>query len=140
LRDGREQSFMVKLAERPIRDQTGQTAPTSGAPAGERPRPDDDTVLGLTVRDLDRGASDRLDLPRQMKGVLITRVEPLTGAVDADVQRGSVLLKINRKAIGSAPESRRIARASRPGDVLALYVYVPDLDQRKLLTVRVDER
>jgi len=26
----------------------------------------------------------------------------------------------------------------RPGDVLALYLYYPDLDQRRLVTVRVD--
>ena len=33
-----------------------------------------------------------------------------------------------------------IASVARPGDVLALYVYVPGPKQRKLLTVRVDER
>ena len=28
----------------------------------------------------------------------------------------------------------------RPGDVLTLYVFVPDLDERQLKTVRVEDR
>ena len=35
---------------------------------------------------------------------------------------------------------QRIARAARPGDVMALYVYVPDIDSRRVVTVRVEER
>jgi hypothetical protein len=35
---------------------------------------------------------------------------------------------------------RRIAKGTRVGDILTLYVYVPDLDQRQLKTIRVEER
>ena len=42
-----------------------------------------------------------------------------------------------RPAIG---DYRRVARAARPGDILTFYVYAPDLDQRKLMTVRVEDR
>jgi hypothetical protein len=47
-------------------------------------------------------------------------------------------MEVNRKPVESASEYRKIARASHPGDVLALYLYYPDLDQRRLVTVRVD--
>jgi len=136
-RDGREQTITVKLAERPPREraaQPRQTAPSLNA------RPESTPVLGLTVRDLDATAFNRLDLPGQTRGVLITRVEPLSPAFDAELQRDTVLIEINRKAVGSAEEFRRIAGASHPGDVVALYVYVPELDQRKLVTVRVEDR
>ena len=49
-------------------------------------------------------------------------------------------LEINRQLVTSVADFRRAASAARPGDVLALYVYVPGPKQRKLLTVRVDER
>jgi serine protease Do len=136
LRDGRDHTFTVKLAERPAR----------GAGRVERPeppavnRPGQDSIFGLTVRDLDATAFNRLNLPRQTRGVLITRVEPLSASFDADVQRETVLLEINRKPIGSAAEFRRLAGATRPGDVVALYVYVPDVEQRRLLTVHVEDR
>ena len=50
-----------------------------------------------------------------------------------------MLLEINREPIGSAAEYRRIARAARPGDVLALYVYSPG-GQREIKTIRVEDR
>ena len=71
-------------------------------------------MLGLTVRDLDAGAFNRFELPRQTRGVLITRVEPLSSSFDADVERGSVLLEINRQPIQSADDYRRLARRRTP--------------------------
>jgi serine protease Do len=136
-RDGRDQTIAVKLAERPPRERAAQ--PRQAAPSVNT-RPELTPVLGLTVRDLDANAFNRLDLPTQTRGVLITRVEPLSAAFDAELQRDTVLIEINRKAVRSAEEFRRIAGASQPGDVVALYVYVPELDQRKLVTVRVEDR
>jgi serine protease Do len=136
MRDGREYTFTVKLAERPPRTLVS-TEPAS-TPRGNRPS--QDLVLGLTVRDLDAGAFNRYQLPRQTRGVLITRVEPLSVAFDADVESGSVLLEINRKPIQSAEDYRRLALEANPGDILTLYLYSPELQQRQLKTVRVEER
>jgi serine protease Do len=136
VRDGREQTVTVKLSERPQR--TIASAEPPRMPAG--PRPDLDPVLGLTVRDLDATAFNRLRLRREMRGVLITRVEPLSAAFDADIQRNAVLLEINRRPLESAAEYRRIALAARPGDILALYLFSPELAQYQLKTVRVEDR
>jgi serine protease Do len=137
LRNGREESLAVKLAERPGREasrtsQPGGTLDRNGAGPGP--------LLGLTVRDLDALAFNRLKLPSETRGVLITRVEPMSSAFDADLQRSMVLMEINRHPVESVGDYRRIAGAAHTGDVLALYVYAPDLGQRKLLTVRVDDR
>jgi serine protease Do len=140
MRDGREQTVLLKLAERPARDNASARAQELPQPA-DRARSTGDTILlGLNVRDLDRQTTDKLELPRQTRGVLITRVEPMSASFDAGLERGTVLLELNRQAVESVGEYRRLARAARPGDILTLYVYVPDLDQKKLLTVRVDER
>lgn len=137
LRDGREESVSVKLAERPARAKSTRAGdPPAAEP--ERRASDPDLALGLTVRDLDTAAFNRLQLPSKTRGVLITRVEPLSSSFDAEIQRGTVLLEVNRQPIRSSADYRWIARGARPGDVLSLYLYVPDLDQRRLLTVRVD--
>jgi serine protease Do len=141
VRDGHDQTLTVKLAERPARDRQDRAEPSSPAPAPERSRTDpDNTPLGLTVRDLDRQMADRLDVPNEVRGVLITRVEGMSSSFDGGIERGTILLEINRHRIGSAAEYRRIARAARPGDVLTLYIYAPDLEQRQLKTIRVEER
>jgi S1-C subfamily serine protease len=92
------------------------------------------------VRDLDAAAFNRLRLPREMRGVLIARVDPLSATFDADVQRGTVLMEINRKPIMSVADYDRIVAGVRPGDVLTLYIYTPEIAQRQLKTVRLDDR
>jgi len=136
LRDGREETFTVKLAERPA-----HVAPNARAAAGDRAAPGPDSLLGISVRDLDASAFNRLTLPSWTRGVLVTRIEPMSASFDADLHRNTVILEINRKAVATAADYRRIASAARPGDVLTLYVYEPQpVDSRKLVTVRVDDR
>ena len=140
IRDGREEAVTVKLAERPTRE-TGDSRGGGPAAPADRSKADPDVPLGLVVRDLDRQTADRLDIPRPVRGgVLVTRVEPLSPSFDAGVERGVVLLEINREHVDSTADYRRLARAAHPGDVLALYLYFPDLEQRKLVTVRVEAR
>ena len=137
VREGREQDLMVKLAERPSRERAPQA---QASPSPDRNRSDADPLFGLTVRDLDRQMLDRLALTRAVKGVLITRVEPLSSAFDGGIARGTILLEINRQPVDSVADYRRIARAAHRGDVLTLYVYSPEIDQRQIKTLRVEDR
>jgi S1-C subfamily serine protease len=84
--------------------------------------------------------AERLDVPSDVRGVLITRVEGMSSSFDGGIERGTILLEINRQRIESAAEYRRVARAARAGDILTLYIYAPDLEQRQLKTIRVEER
>ena len=139
IRDGYNQTLVVKLSERPARDRSDKAEP-SPAPAVRSKSDADNLLLGLNVRDIDRSTADRFELPKQIRGVLITRVEPMSSSFDGGIERGTVLLEINRQRVASVAEYRRIARAARAGDILTLYVYAPDLDQRQLKTIRVEDR
>jgi serine protease Do len=139
LRDGREQTIPVKLAERPAAGATA-TPPTPSPAPSAAPALTPEGLLGLTVRELDAAAFNRLDLPASTRGLLITRVEPMSASADADLRRNTVLLEINRRSVTSIGEYTRLASAARPGDVLAFYVFLPDIQQRKLITVRVEDR
>jgi len=138
IRDGRSQALTVKLDQRPARER-GDKA-DSPAPPASGSKADPDSLLGLTVRDIDRQTADRLELPGQMHGVLITRVEAMSSSFDGGIERGTVLLEVNRQRVESVGDYRRIARAAHSGDILTLYIYAPDLDQRQLKTIRVEER
>jgi serine protease Do len=123
----------VKLAERPPRDRA------AGAVPEELPQPSSQrgSALGLSVRELDREYARRVDLPADAAGVVIARVDPWGSAFDADVERGWVLLEINRQPVRSVADYRRLTSGLRSGDVVALYVFKPDVG-RALHTVRVD--
>jgi S1-C subfamily serine protease len=64
----------------------------------------------------------------------------MSSSFDGGIERGTVLLEINRQPIESVADYRRAARAARPGDILTLYIYSPDLEQRQLKTIRVEDR
>ena len=62
----------------------------------------------------------------------------MSPAFDADVERGQILLEINRQPIRSIGDFRRLTGRARAGDVLTLYLYKPEDEQRALLTVKVE--
>jgi serine protease Do len=136
-RDGRQQTVTVKLAERP----PSSPDPRPDASPSAAPDPNPDLSLGLTVRDLDATAFNRLNLPSRTRGVLITSVSAMSASFDAEIQRNSVILEIDRQPIRSVADYRRVAARVRPGDVLTFYLYEPlPIDSRKLVTVRIDDR
>ena len=137
VRDGRAMTLPVKLAERPARDRY----PTD-QPQDDRPQPSNQRgpALGLSVRELDRDFSGRLRLPPDLTGVVVSHVEPMSPGFDAEIERGHVVLEINRQPVRSIDEFRRLTSSARPGDVLAIYLYIPEIQQRRLSTVRIDER
>jgi serine protease Do len=136
VREGRPQTVTVRLGERPSR-QAGRVV-DEASPV----RPSSNAVmpLGLNVRDIDNATARRLRLPSGVTGVVVTRVDPLSSAHDAGIQRDQIVMEINRRPINSADAYNRLARAANPGDVLAVYVYTPGTEQRSIRAVRVDAR
>jgi serine protease Do len=138
IRDGRPMSVLVKLAERPPRDDAEESDPRPSDLPGPSRNVASGARLGMAVRELDREFRRRHDLPRGVQGVIVTRVEPMSPAFDAEIERGHVLLELNRAPVTSVEEYARLTKSVRPGDVLTVYLYVPERDQRSLRTVRVE--
>ena len=134
LRDGRALNVAVKLAERPQRNVADAGDARRPLPARDRPS------LGLSVRELDRAFASRYRLPDGTEGVVVSRVEPMSPAFDADIQRGHVVLEVNRQRVRTIEDFQRLTATARPGDVITLYVYKPELNQRALETIKIDER
>jgi serine protease Do len=135
VRDGRALNVPVKLAERPARDRR----PIERGDLQPQPSSQRGPALGLFVRELDAEFAARFKLPDGTQGVVVSRVEPMSPAFDADIERGHVLLEINRQPVQSIDDYRRITSTARPGDVLMLYLYKPEIEQRALLTVKIDQ-
>jgi serine protease Do len=135
LRDGRSMNITLKLAERPQRDRRGFEQAPRPVPSTYRGSP-----VGISVRELDDASAGRLSLPEGMRGVIVSRVEPMSPAFDADIERGHIVLEINRQTVASVGDFQRMTARARPGDILTMYVYKPELNQRTLETVKLDQR
>jgi serine protease Do len=132
LRDGRMVTLAVKLAERPQRER--RTDGDATVPSGSRGTP-----LGIAVRSLDPDFATRYRVPDSLRGVVVVRVDAVSPALDADIERGDVILEIDRQPIRSVDDYDRAVANVRPGDVLAIYLFKPSVDERRLSTVRIDE-
>jgi len=133
VRDGRAMNVPVKLAERPARD----PEPVQ-LDEGARPTSRTGSLLGMLVREIDVEFAARFNLPKGMHGVVVSRVDPMGPAYDADIDRGNILLEINRQPVQSIDDFRRLTANARSGEVMALYLYKPEGPRRELRTVKVD--
>jgi serine protease Do len=136
VRDGRARQITVKLAERPNRVADRSTT----TPAERSVQRNGPGELGLSLIEIDEANSHRFDVPPGMTGLLVQRVEPLSAASDAGIERGQVLLEINRTAVPTVAAFRRLVNEVPAGGVMAVYLYDPDLEQRAIRTLHTESR
>jgi len=135
IRDGRSREVSLKLAERP------QRAPDPiASPALRSTQRTGPGELGLSLIEIDDSNAHRFDIPSGMTGLLVQRVEPLSMAYDAGIERGAIILEVNRQPVNSIAGFRRIVSAAQPGEILAVFLYDPDADTRAIRTVRTEQR
>jgi serine protease Do len=138
VRDGRPRQVIVKLAERPTRPSGREEPQPTG---GERSTPASSPgELGLTLIEIDERNASRFDVPDGLTGLLVQRVESLSPAYDAGIDRGQIILEVNRQPVDSIAKFRRIVDAAGPGGILTVYLYVPEIEQRNIKTVRLEPR
>jgi serine protease Do len=137
LRDNREQAVAVRLGERPAED-GGDDAEATHPAARPKPAARPAGLLGVSVREVDKAVARRLQLPDGVAGVLVTSVDPLTSAYEAGLDRGDIILEVNRQPVRTVGDFARLTGNVTAGQVLAIYCYVPDLGQRALRAVRVE--
>lgn len=89
----------VALGELPVQE---EAAPELQG-RSERPH----SMDGLSVENLTPAIAQQLELPSGMKGVLVTDVESGSAVEEAGLQRGDIVLEVNRKPVVNIAEFRR---------------------------------
>jgi len=81
--------------------------------------------LGMTLRDITPAIAERMDLPRGVRGALVTDVEAGEAAEDAGLTRGDVIVSVNGQAVDDVAAFERTIDAARPAARARLRVYNP---------------
>jgi serine protease Do len=141
IRDGRPREVLVKLAERrSVRtpsDRRNEGGRESDRLQQQSVGPGD---LGLTVIEIDASNAHRFDIPEGMTGLLVQRVEAMSAAQDAGIERGHIILEINREPVNSVAKLRRVVDRAGAASALAVLIYIPDIDEKNIRTMRMDQR
>ena len=109
LRDGETKTVEVKIQELP------GTEPTAKNDQGSQ---DEGTLDGVEVSNLDNDVRRRFNIPENVRGAVVTGVEPGTAAAEAGLRAGDVILEINRQAVTNADDAVRLTE--KPKDKTTL--------------------
>jgi len=120
-RSGKEVTLTAKLADRS--DHIGKEA--AAPERGERSEEPNERKLGISVDDVTPEVLDKLDLPDDTKGVLVTRVSRVSEAFEKGVGEGDVVLEVNRAPVKSVSEYRRELGKVKEGGLVVLYIISP---------------
>jgi serine protease Do len=116
VRNGKEQTASVTIADR---------AKLFAARLGEDQESEDantprQSKFGVTVRKVTPDMADRLDIPAG-KGVIVQDVKPGSFAEDVNLNRGDVILEVNKQPVNSEEDFARIESSLKSGqDVVFL--------------------
>ena len=69
-------------------------------------RVEDGTLRGVAVRSIDPTTREQLELSRDVRGVVVTRIDATAPAARAGLQAGDVILEINRELVPEAGDFR----------------------------------
>jgi serine protease Do len=120
VRDGKEQRLTATLAElNPEELARGRGSnPTT-------PQKKSDALDGVEVTDIDRETRQRVPIPPNIRGALITAVDPDSKAAEAEVRTGDVILEIERKKVNSAQEAIEVSDKLKSDQPILLRLWSP---------------
>jgi len=105
LRNGEKQTLEVTIKELPGTEQLAETNAGNGNDTG--------TLNGVGVSDLDQRYRNELNIPKGVKGAVVTQVEPGSAAAEAGLKPGDVIEDINHHPVNSAEEAVKLTENTK---------------------------
>src|SRR6266576_2553678 len=111
IREGKNVTVPVTLEKMGAKEDEEESASTEHG----KPR------WGLGLADLSPDTRDQLQAPKELHGAVIGNVQPGSPADNAGLQRGDVILEVNRHSVQSASDaSRELGKVEQGQDALVL--------------------
>jgi serine protease Do len=117
IRDGKEKTFKLKLAELPSNDLASRNDGLGGKSGSN-----DESLEGVTVDDIDTRARSQFRIPQSVEGALVTDVDEESKSYEAGLRAGDVIMEINHKPVRDAKDAVALSEnAKGPDTLLRIY-------------------
>jgi serine protease Do len=120
LRDGKEQTIAVKVAERPTDEMLAKKEPSAPKEPVETVKLPDNVLASLRVQGLDAATMSQLNIPAKMTGVVVTSVESGGPAEAAGLQRGDVIQEVNHEVVKTLEDYQKASLKLKKDELAVL--------------------
>lgn len=115
LRDGKSKSFELVLKELP-NDQIAKNEKAN-------PADDTDALQGVAVTDISPSLRQQFELPRDLKGAVVTDIDEDSAAYEAGLRPGDVIVELDRKPVGDAEDAVELSKNIKDKSSILLRVW-----------------
>jgi serine protease Do len=124
VRDGKQTNLKVTLGQRPggLEVDKSDDGDDNSSNKGDNNNGDSATVRGIHVEALTSDVAQQIGVPTSTKGVVVTNVDADSVAADS-VAQGMVILAVNRQAVASVQDFKRLMNAAQGKEVLLTFNY-----------------
>jgi len=112
IRDGHENNLTVTIREQQ------ETSRIAKAETGDT----EYAFAGVAVQDLDRDTANALGIKGKAQGVVVTKVEPESGAEKAGLAPGDVIMEVNRHPVKSVKDFEKVSSAVKKGENVLILI------------------
>jgi serine protease Do len=113
MRDGRARDLTVRIGEQPDLEKVAKKVES-----GEH----EYALAGLSVEDLNQNTARELGIKGKAQGVVVTSVDPDSGAERAGLVPGDVIQEVNRRPVKSVKEFEKVSSDLKKGDNILMLI------------------
>ncbi len=96
--------------------------------------------LGLTLSALNPDVRKRLNVPKEIQGVLVSRVKEGSPAAEHGIEAGDVIVQVNGKDVGKPDDVVDQVKTVKPGDKKSILLLVNRRGQNRFVAIEPEEK
>lgn len=122
LREGKETLLTLELGERPSDQALAKTGPVEEEEKAPAMAKLDNVLSGMTVAPISGESRSEFNIPEQIKGVVVSKVESGSAVEAAGIQVGDVIQEVSRQSVKSIDDFKQIASKIAKDELAVLLV------------------